>query len=211
MNFIYRNTLIALIALPLFHSESRGQFILPRPSPVSGSDGFPYPNRYLPASAHPQGGMTPISSRPFGSSIYLHRSGFIGSGVYPYFFSGYENGINPNINLNITVVAPEPNAPPRYSPNPFYDALPPEPFSTTSARLTLKVPENSEVWMNGEKSDLKGAMRTYESPTLTNGKSQTYELRIRWLENDKPVEEEKKITLGAGESRTLIFLAAPSR
>jgi uncharacterized protein (TIGR03000 family) len=90
------------------------------------------------------------------------------------------------------------------------EGFPAQPESTTKARLILNVPENAEVSINGEKANLTGTRRVFESPDLTPGQQQNYDIRVVWKENGKTVDESRTLSLSAGESKSLTYIAAPS-
>jgi uncharacterized protein (TIGR03000 family) len=140
-------------------------------------------------------------SAPFNTSFGGFFSG------YP-FYSGYDYpAFNPTVNVNLSVPRLDPEYTPMYRVNPLYGVSPVPPVSTTTARFVLQVPDDAEVLLNGEKTSQKGTRRVYESPKLTGGKPFDFAVKIAWSENGKRMEEEKKVSLGAGESRTLIILA----
>jgi uncharacterized protein (TIGR03000 family) len=74
------------------------------------------------------------------------------------------------------------------------------------ARIRLEVPAaNAEVWFDGEKTSQIGLIRDFYSPPLTPGKSYTYHVQVRWLDNGKPVEQERAIHVQANTRQEVNF------
>jgi uncharacterized protein (TIGR03000 family) len=68
------------------------------------------------------------------------------------------------------------------------------------AHIWLRVPESAEIWINGVKTKQTGESRYFFSPPLTPGKKYTYQLRLRWTKEGKPVEETQRILVQAGQT-----------
>jgi uncharacterized protein (TIGR03000 family) len=60
------------------------------------------------------------------------------------------------------------------------------------------VPANATVWVDGNKTQQTGEGRHFLSPPLTPGKSYTYQLRVRWMKDGKPLEQTRDIAVRAG-------------
>jgi uncharacterized protein (TIGR03000 family) len=206
---------LLLSHLPL--NSASAQIILPAPRPV-GPPPITANPALLPATVVSQSSTAPIPSSnalrpqaaPFNSFNGINSfGGYLGGGYFLYYPPVYSAPIyNNTVNVNLSVVNPDPGYSPIYRTNPLYGVEPVEPISRDTARLILQIPTDAEVWINGEKTPQKGARRIYESPKITNGKPFAFEVKITWLENDKRMNEERKLSLGAGESRTLMILSA---
>jgi uncharacterized protein (TIGR03000 family) len=66
------------------------------------------------------------------------------------------------------------------------------------AYIWLRVPKSTEIWVNGVKTKQTGESRYFFSPPLTPGKKYSYQMRLRWLKDGKPVEETQSILIEAG-------------
>jgi uncharacterized protein (TIGR03000 family) len=218
MKSLRYSILFGIVAAILFESSARGQFLPPPPKPYQGFSTAPF----VPASVMPQTAFAPIPSsfglvpRPIGFRPITPIGGFFGGfPIYPSFgygFGGYgyQPNINQNVNINLTIVPNEYGSNWRSWANPI-EGLPPAPATNTNtAKLSLQVPVNAEVYLNDKKTEETGTLRVYESPQLTGGKQYKFDVRIVWTENGKQVEEKRQLTMSANESRTLIFLAAPT-
>ncbi len=76
------------------------------------------------------------------------------------------------------------------------------------ARIWLAVPADARVWFDGEPTKQTGALRHFLSQPLAPGRSYTYTVRVRWTQDGKPVEEERRVRVRAGASSELNFTPA---
>jgi uncharacterized protein (TIGR03000 family) len=68
-----------------------------------------------------------------------------------------------------------------------------------SVMLEVRVPDNAEIWVNGDKTSQTGAVRHFASPPVATGQKFVYELRARWTDgNGKVVDKTKKLDVHAG-------------
>jgi uncharacterized protein (TIGR03000 family) len=72
-----------------------------------------------------------------------------------------------------------------------------------SALITLKVPENAEVWFSGTKTHANGTSRDYITPELNPGQSYSYRVRIIWEKDGRMHDETRKITVNPGQHLTV--------
>jgi uncharacterized protein (TIGR03000 family) len=79
--------------------------------------------------------------------------------------------------------------------------------SDNIARVTVRVPEDAEIWFEGSKTTSTGAVREYRSPSLTPGNRYTYEVRARWTENGREVTQTQNVAVTAGARVTVNFPA----
>jgi uncharacterized protein (TIGR03000 family) len=86
---------------------------------------------------------------------------------------------------------------PPYGPMPA--ALP------LTALLKVQVPENAEIWLEGQKMRSIGAQRHYRSPPLDPAKDYVYEVRARWLVDGKPYEDVRHVAIRAGATIAVDF------
>jgi uncharacterized protein (TIGR03000 family) len=68
------------------------------------------------------------------------------------------------------------------------------------AHIWLRVPASAEIWVNGVKTKQTGESRYFFSPPLTPGKKYSYQMRLRWIKDGKPVEEMQRIFVQAGQT-----------
>jgi uncharacterized protein (TIGR03000 family) len=127
---------------------------------------------------------------------YRYNLGWYG-GFYPYSYYGY-------------------NASPYYGYSSSYPAptdygtataqsQTPSPPQDNMAHLLVIVPEDAELWFNGTKTKQTGPQREFVSPELTPGKHYSYEVKARWQENGKIVEQVRTAHVQANSWQTLDF------
>jgi len=187
--------------------------------PFQNTPSFPVP--YLSTTVQRQNTlpMTNPPVSPFLGRTLFPMNGFYGGGLYgggfyggfyPNYGYGYDygygnNNYSPqNITVNYNNVLPEPYVAPR-------NFAVPEPLPNdhpNTARLTLRVPNGAEVYLQGKKVDL--TTNTFESPDLAPGETYAFDVRVSWNENGKPVEEKRTLVMRAGERQSLQYLATPS-
>jgi uncharacterized protein (TIGR03000 family) len=226
-----RSVLLSLFAAATFATAAQAQ--LPRtvlrdavalpsftpfaPAPAFGLNATTAPHS-APGSIFPGPGPMSSPASPFFFSSFnrpwFPTIGFYG-GLSPWYYPDY-NYLEYSAPVQPTVVQilPEYVDPTvtvtRSAAIPWYGFAPAAPENPTRAKLTLNVPESAEVWINGTKTDLTGAQRVFESPDLGSGKNHTFDTRVVWSEDGKKVEEQRSLTLQAGESKSLTYVAAPA-
>src|SRR5579883_3342705 len=138
-----------------------------------------------------------------GSPFLNYNSGW---GAYPYSYYGY--GSTPyNIYGYSSAYTPTPSD---YGAAAGQSQVPPAPRDNM-AHLLVIVPENAELWFNGTKTTQTGPQREFVSPVLTPGKHYSYEIKARWQENDKTVEQVRTVHVQANDWQTVDFTKpAPS-
>jgi uncharacterized protein (TIGR03000 family) len=60
------------------------------------------------------------------------------------------------------------------------------------AHMLVVVPENSEVWFQGQKMTASGTQREFVSPPLTQGDKYDYQIRVRYTKEDGQVVDETR-------------------
>ena len=89
--------------------------------------------------------------------------------------------------------------------------IPSVPSADTEVTLIVRVPAAATVWVNGVKTNQNGPRREFTSSGLTPGRSYTYSVRVHWDEQDgNAVDNERRITVQAGERRSIDFGSAPA-
>jgi uncharacterized protein (TIGR03000 family) len=78
------------------------------------------------------------------------------------------------------------------------------------AHIWLRVPADAEVWFEGEKTKQTGTLRYFFSPPLPASQKHTYQVRVRWTQDGKPVERKERIDVRAGGSVRLDLTQAPA-
>ncbi|QDV71439.1 hypothetical protein Poly24_51750 [Rosistilla carotiformis] len=79
--------------------------------------------------------------------------------------------------------------------------------SSSEALLTMQVPADANVYVNGSKTSSTGEHRQFVSRGLTPGYSYSYDVRIEHTVNGQLVSESKVVRLHGGETRSLVYSA----
>lgn len=71
------------------------------------------------------------------------------------------------------------------------------------AIIRLRVLENAQVWIDGNATSQTGTSRPFVTPALDPGKDYSYEIRARWTDDGRTVEQTRKITVQSGDRMTV--------
>lgn len=80
----------------------------------------------------------------------------------------------------------------------------------TKATIEVYLPADAELWINGEKNTLAGSFRSFDTPSLTQGKMLTVEVRAAWKADGKQVTQNRTVQVQAGNQRILNFMGEGS-
>jgi uncharacterized protein (TIGR03000 family) len=81
--------------------------------------------------------------------------------------------------------------------------------ATGSGLITIWVPAEAKVYINGLETKSTGTMRQYVSSGLIAGYVHTYEIRAVVVRNGRPVEELRHVELSIGQRTTVAFSFTP--
>jgi uncharacterized protein (TIGR03000 family) len=98
-----------------------------------------------------------------------------------------------------------PPPPPSPTNHPTYGPLPNE------ALLSVKVPADAKVFINGRPTPSTGADREYISRYLQGIAHYNYAVRVEFIRNGQPVSENKTVQLTSGQSANLDFTQGEAR
>jgi uncharacterized protein (TIGR03000 family) len=73
------------------------------------------------------------------------------------------------------------------------------------ARIDVRVPSDAELWFDGRRTGQSGSERTFHTPPLEKGQGYRYEVRARWTENGKTVEQTQSVGVTAGARANVVF------
>lgn len=125
-------------------------------------------------------------------------SGYSNPGFYRY---GYGGGYQTYPSYGYAVM---PNADGEYASG-YYGMRPEWVVPPDAALIEMRVPANAEVWFSGEKTVSAGEVRSFVTPALEKNRKFAYEVRVRWMENGKPVERVEKLPVHPGARVNLRF------
>ena len=112
------------------------------------------------------------------------------SGTY-YSTPAYSSALQPSVNTTTS----------------FYRS-PEDQLATTmmdKATIEVTLPENAELWLDGQPTTQRGATRTFESPPLQVGNRFTYEFRARWMQDGQAKEDVRQVDAFAGAKQKINF------
>ncbi len=73
------------------------------------------------------------------------------------------------------------------------------------ARVDVQVPPGAELWFDGQRTGQGGTERTFHTPPLERGQGYHYDVRARWTEDGKTVEQSQRVAVGAGSRASVVF------
>lgn len=151
----------------------------------------------------------------WGYNLDDPNPGYFGGGRYREYYSyGRGYGI-------ANFPGPLPNYPYGYVPKSLraYPSpwTPPRDFgpvvvmeSEPVAYLEIQVPAEAEVWIDDTKTQQAGQARTFVTPPLASDKVFTYEIKAKWNEDGKAVEQSQIVMVQAGKRVQVSFPATPA-
>jgi uncharacterized protein (TIGR03000 family) len=80
----------------------------------------------------------------------------------------------------------------------------------TSAALTVSVPAEAKIMVNGRETKATGTLRRYVSRGLQAGYNYTYEIKAELVRDGETLTETKSVTVGAGETADVDFAFEPA-
>jgi uncharacterized protein (TIGR03000 family) len=80
--------------------------------------------------------------------------------------------------------------------------------SASSTSITLRVPEDAEVWIQGKKMDEKGTERRFNLPSLDPRSTYDYDIRVDWTANGRKMSDTSKLSVRAGDQQSITYIAA---
>ena len=106
-----------------------------------------------------------------------------------------------------SVPAPAPPAP---GETPAPGAEKPASLRHIDGTLTVEVPAEAKIYVNGQETSSTGEIRQYISRNLQPGYNYSYEVRAEMIVDGKPVNQIKTVDLKAGEVAKVAFNLTPA-
>jgi uncharacterized protein (TIGR03000 family) len=76
------------------------------------------------------------------------------------------------------------------------------------ARITVRVPDDAKLLVDGVVRSTQGGLRTFETPRLEPGKSYYYDFKAEMTRDGKPVSHDRQVVVESGKSLTVDFRGA---
>jgi uncharacterized protein (TIGR03000 family) len=144
----------------------------------------------------------------YGVGLYAwpYLSGY---GYRDYYYPSY-----PRVIVGTDYYAPDYYYPPTvsgyYSPPDVTVVNPTAPTpaapAADAAQVEVHVPPDAQVWFDGNPTTQTGELRTYVSPPLPADKPFHYDIRARWTDNGKVVDQTRSVEVRAGRRTTVDFM-----
>jgi uncharacterized protein (TIGR03000 family) len=78
-------------------------------------------------------------------------------------------------------------------------------------RLTVRVPEAAELWIEDAKTQQTGPVRLFVSPPLAAGQQYRFTIRARWPEGTQVAEQVQQVLVSAGQAFDVTFPSTTAR
>jgi uncharacterized protein (TIGR03000 family) len=151
---------------------------------------------------------SPATAQNQGYSVWIHKNdgggsysgggGWRSGGMYvpqgtAYYYSA------PTFTPTGTVMG----GPSRYT---SYYYAPPlgSPFDK-AASVSVTVPADAKIWIDGSPTTSVGTQRRFESPPFTPGREYTYEFQVSWKQDGRDVTQKRQVRVRAGDVVNLTF------
>jgi uncharacterized protein (TIGR03000 family) len=78
--------------------------------------------------------------------------------------------------------------------------------SRDTAQIRVHVPDaTAQVWVNDAPTQQRGAERLFETPPLRGDRTNTYEIRAKWQEDGRTMEQSRTVRVQPGEREVVMF------
>jgi uncharacterized protein (TIGR03000 family) len=129
---------------------------------------------------------------------YGYSYPYYGSYGYPYYADSTYYG--PSYVENDVAVVPSES---------YYPPAEPAPAVATSATLTVQLPADAKLWIDGQPTAQTGPARTFQTPAnLEPGRTYSYKLTAEWVENSQTVTREREVTFQPG-NQAVVNMTVP--
>lgn len=181
--------------------DQNGGWVGPPPSAVFGAPGFAGGCAYgAGPGGHNYGGFGYVSCGPYGAISgwdAMNCGKFGGHSTYACIgFIGCSAGPG------------GPRIPPETLPNPRLDRSPAQ-GNAAAARVTLTVPAQARVTVDGKPVQVSSPTKTFTVPGLDRDHTYYYEFRAEVVRDGVPYSEKKKVLVRAGEEVKVSFATLP--
>jgi uncharacterized protein (TIGR03000 family) len=76
---------------------------------------------------------------------------------------------------------------------------------TTVAHVTVRLPADARLWVDGAACPLSSETRSFDTPTLESGKQYVYNLRAAVVRDGQTVEQTQRVVIAAGRQVNVTF------
>jgi uncharacterized protein (TIGR03000 family) len=91
--------------------------------------------------------------------------------------------------------------------SPGSSALLPATFTTPEqpAHVEVHVPDDAQLWFDGQRTTQTGSERFFHTPPLEKGKSYHYDVRARWVQDGRTFDQTQEVAVYAGGQVSVTF------
>lgn len=82
--------------------------------------------------------------------------------------------------------------------------------ATQSAKVTVKLPSDARLWVDGVYCPLTSATRSFDTPALEVGKHYVYNLRMEMQREGRTISQTQQVRLAAGRNVVVEFGTSPA-
>jgi uncharacterized protein (TIGR03000 family) len=73
------------------------------------------------------------------------------------------------------------------------------------ARIEVTLPAGAQLWFDDYQTSERGTRRSFITPALAPGQGYHYEVRARWTEEGKLIEQSRRVSVRAGARLAIVF------
>jgi uncharacterized protein (TIGR03000 family) len=151
----------------------------------------------------------PLVTIDVGGGNYYSPFGYYGGPGYDPYYRGYGYGYGPRYNDGpleySNYSGPAPLAPTTQVRQSNY-AVPATAHEAVGMKVLVPTAD-AKVWFENKETSQQGMERLFESPPLKPNQHFTYNIKARWTENGKTVNQERQVHILAGQNITVNFRA----
>jgi uncharacterized protein (TIGR03000 family) len=125
---------------------------------------------------------------------------------YPGAYNPYQPSAVPQYGYGQPYAVPPTGSAPQYpAAQPSGVSQSAYPPSGNTARLTVRLPADAQLWVDDYQTRKTGTVRVLTTPALQPGQTYHYTLKARWDDNGRPVTQERTVDFQAGGDATVDF------
>jgi len=146
--------------------------------------------------------------RGYGRGPYIGigiGAGYPYNGGYGYGYNGYD-GSPYNDYPTSTYAAPDTTTygTPTTAPSGNYQSFYPT-SNSTAASVSVTLSASGEVTFGSYQTSQSAGPKAYETPALNPGKTYSYDIRARWMDNGREVTQTRSVMIHAGDRVNVDF------
>jgi uncharacterized protein (TIGR03000 family) len=151
-----------------------------------------------------------FGANPFGNYVGYYRPWIGSMGAYPGGYGGFMPGpVSTGVWENSTQYRAPTTSYWAYAGRGSSGTSPVSYVSYTlpdrPARVDVLLPADAELWFEGQRTSQTGSDRVFHTPPLEKGRGYHYDVRARWTEDGKTIEQSQSVPVSAGARARVVF------